>query len=559
MVPGHTHLILCEDPSVVVNAFAQYLDIKSQSPDSTDAFIICPKVVNAPWLPLTKRMVLLKSKKLSALASAPIDSERNVLCDVYYDPCRARSGLLPGSALPHGMQKLCTQTSSSSQLTFVFDGKVAGADCTVLWDSGAATSFISRDFVRLHNLSTAPLDTTVQLANGATAQCSEVATLKLKLRQHVSTVRFVVTDMVPGFDIVLGDDWSRRHRVVASFSGSDTCSEPHLWLPKTRCCPVPGVPAKDAPGPPDKPLTARATARLLAAPRFGAASPFIVLVRSVEGDAQENASEASAGPARGERLARLLDEYADVFAPPSLVEHGPSSLGDITPECIPTIPGATPANRPPFRLSVKEKEEIERQVNVCLTNGWVQLSSSAYGAPVQFVPKPDGTLRMCIDYRPLNKMTIKNKFPMPRIDDLIENLKGAKYLSTLDLAAGYHQLKLRESDVPKTAFNTHFGKFEWRVMPFGLTNAPAVFQHAMNRVFGKHLNKCVCVYLDDILVFSRTEEEHFKHLEMVLQLLREHKLFAKMRKCEFFKPELKYLGHIVRRQACGLIRPRWIR
>jgi AcrR family transcriptional regulator len=244
-------------------------------------------------------------------------------------------------------------------------------------------------------------------------------------------------------------------------------------------------------------------------------------------------------------LATLLKQYEDVFRSPSLCGTGASTLGELTPECIPIIPGSTPFNRPPFRLSHKEKAEVEQQVKDALEKQWIEQSSSAYGAPVLFVPKPDGSLRMCIDYRGLNKITVKNKFPMPRIDDLLDNLSGATHFSTLDLAAGYHQLKLQESDVPKTAFNTHFGKFEWRVLPFGLTNAPAVFQHAMNRIFGSHLNKCVCVYLDDILIFSRSEEEHFLHLEMVLHLLRQHNLFAKMKKCEFFKPELKYLGHVV--------------
>ena len=146
---------------------------------------------------------------------------------------------------------------------------------------------------------------------------------------------------------------------------------------------------------------------------------------------------------------------------------------------------------------------------MALDNGCIEQSSSAYDAPVLFVPNPDASLCMCIDYRCLNKITVKNKFPLPRIDDLLDNLSGAKHFSTLDLAAGYHQLNLQPSYVPKTAFNTHFGKFERRVLLFGLTNAPAVFQHAMNRVFGTHLSKCVCVYLDDILIFSRSEEEHF--------------------------------------------------
>ena len=188
----------------------------------------------------------------------------------------------------------------------------------------------------------------------------------------------------------------------------------------------------------------------------------------------------------------------------------------------------------PFRLSLKEKTEIVQQVKEALDNGWSEQSSSAYGALVMFVPNPDSSLRMCIDYRGLNKITFKNKFPMPCIDDLFENLSGATHCGMLDLAAGYHQLKLQEPDVPKTAFNTHFGKFAWCVMPFGLTHAPAVFQRAMNRIFGSNLNKCVCVYLVDILIFSQSEEEHFQHLEMVLQVLHKHKVFANMKKCEFF-------------------------
>ena len=155
-----------------------------------------------------------------------------------------------------------------------------------------------------------------------------------------------------------------------------------------------------------------------------------------------------------------------------------------------------------------------------LEAGRIVPSSSPYGAPVLFVPKPDGSMRMCIDYRELNKVTQENKYPMPRIDDLMDNLGGAKYFSSLDLTSGYHQLGLQASDWPKTAFNTHVGKFEWRVLPFGLTNAPAVFQTAMNKTFGRHLNRFVFVYLDDILIFSRLEEQHLKHLRMVLELLR---------------------------------------
>jgi hypothetical protein len=158
-------------------------------------------------------------------------------------------------------------------------------------------------------------------------------------------------------------------------------------------------------------------------------------------------------------------------------------------------------------------------------------------------------MRFCIDYRALKKITAKNKYPLPRIDELMDNLAGAQYFSALDLASGYHQVTLKKSDWPKTAFNTHIGSFEWKVMPFGLCNAPAMFQSLMHSVFGKALNKYVCVYLDDILVFSKTKEEHLQHLRMVFDTLRTNGLRARREKCEFFKPELKFLGHIVSAQG----------
>jgi hypothetical protein len=174
---------------------------------------------------------------------------------------------------------------------------------------------------------------------------------------------------------------------------------------------------------------------------------------------------------------------------------------------------------------LKERYEVENQVADLLGKGWIEPSSSNYGAQVLIVPKPDGSMRICIDYRALNKITTRNKYPFPRIDDLMDNLGAAKYFSSLDLTTGcYHQLVLPPSDRPKTAFNTHIGKYEWKVLPMGLTNAPAVFQNKMHRTFGPYLNQFVCVYLDDVLIFSRTEEEYFLHLEIVLKLLQQHNL-----------------------------------
>ena len=165
-----------------------------------------------------------------------------------------------------------------------------------------------------------------------------------------------------------------------------------------------------------------------------------------------------------------------------------------------------------------------------LDKGFIRPSIYPWGAPVLFVRKKDGSLRMCIDYRQLNKVTVKNKYPIPRIDDLFDQLQGANYFSKIDLRSGYHQVRVREYDILKTTFCTRYGQFEFLVMSFGLTNAPASFMDLMNRVFKQYLNIFVIVFINDIRVYSRTECDHADHLRIVLQTLRDHQLFAKFSK-----------------------------
>ena len=166
-----------------------------------------------------------------------------------------------------------------------------------------------------------------------------------------------------------------------------------------------------------------------------------------------------------------------------------------------------------------------------------------------FVKKKNGNLRMCIDYRSLNQQTVKSRYPLPRIDDLFDQLQGANIFSSIDLQSAYYQVRLKPEDVPKTAFTTPLGLFEFRVLCFGLTNAPGTFQNIMKDVLGDVIGKFVIVYLDDIVVFSKNQAEHYKHLELVLQLLREHELYANMSRCKFAQPELHFLGHIVGAQG----------
>jgi hypothetical protein len=177
--------------------------------------------------------------------------------------------------------------------------------------------------------------------------------------------------------------------------------------------------------------------------------------------------------------------------------------------------------------------------------GYIRSSSSPWGAPVLFVHKKDGSQRMCVDYRSLNDITIKNKYTLPRIDDLFDQMRGARVFSKIDLRSGYHQMKIRPSDIPKTAFSTRYGLYEFTVMSFSLTNAPAYFMNLMNKVFMEYLDKFVVVFIDNILIYSKNDSEHEEHLWMVLQKLQDNQLYAKFTKCEFWLDEVHFLGHII--------------
>uniref|UniRef100_A0A251V6N1 Putative reverse transcriptase domain, Ribonuclease H-like domain protein n=1 Tax=Helianthus annuus TaxID=4232 RepID=A0A251V6N1_HELAN len=216
---------------------------------------------------------------------------------------------------------------------------------------------------------------------------------------------------------------------------------------------------------------------------------------------------------------------------------------------IELAPGAAPIARAPYRLAPTELEELSKQLQELLEKGFIRPSSSPWGAPVLFVKKKDGTFRMCIDYRELNKVTVKNRYPLPRIDDLFDQLQGSCYYSKIDLRSGYHQLRVRDEDVSKTAFRTRYGHYEFLVMPFGLTNAPAVFMDLMNRVCKPYLDRFVIVFIDDILIYSKSQEEHEQHLRLILELLRKEQLYAKFSKCDFWLREVHFLGHVVNKDG----------
>ncbi|GJX34942.1 putative reverse transcriptase domain-containing protein [Tanacetum coccineum] len=212
---------------------------------------------------------------------------------------------------------------------------------------------------------------------------------------------------------------------------------------------------------------------------------------------------------------------------------------------IELVPCAAPVARAPYRLAPSELKELSDQLKELLEKGFIRPSSSPWGAPVLFVKKKDGSFRMCIDYRELNKLTVKNRYPLPRIDDLFDQLQGSSIYSKIDLRSGYHQLRIREEDIPITAFRTRYGHYEFQVMPFGLTNAPAVFMDLMNRVCKPYLDKFVIVFIDDILIYSKNKEEHEEHLKIILELLKKEQLYAKFSKCDFWLESVQFLGHVI--------------
>src|SRR3954463_8838417 len=237
----------------------------------------------------------------------------------------------------------------------------------------------------------------------------------------------------------------------------------------------------------------------------------------------------------------VIRDYPDVF---------PEELPGMPPDrdvefLIDLLPGSGPIAKRPYKMSVDELKVLKKQLGEQLQKGFIQPSSSSWGAPVLFVEKKDRSQRLCIDYRSLNEVTIKNKYPLPRINDLFDQLEGACVFSKIDLQSGYFQLKIREQYIPKTAFTTRYGLYEYTVMPFGLTNAPAYFMNMMNMVFMEFLDKFVVVFINDILIYSKSKEEHEGHLRLILEKLREHKLYAKFNKCEFWLNEVGFLGHVV--------------
>nr|GEW39659.1 putative reverse transcriptase domain-containing protein [Tanacetum cinerariifolium] len=375
--------------------------------------------------------------------------------------------------------------------TFLLNNRYA----IVLFGSGFDKSFVNTSFSHLIDINPVRLDTSyeVELADGRVASTNTILKgCTLNLVNHLFKIDLLPIELGT-FDVVTEMDWLVKQDAVI------VCGKKVVHIPVKN-----------------KTLV-------------------------VKGD--NDASRLKVKEPKEKRLedVSVIRDFLEVFhddlprlPPPRQVEFK-----------IELVPGVAPVARAPYRLASSEMKELADQLQELSEKGFICPSSSLWGAPVLFVKKRDGSFWMCIDYRELNKLTVKNRYPLPRIDDMFDQLQGSSVYSKIDLRTGYHQLRITEEDIPITAFQTRYGHYEFQVMSFGLTNAPAVFMDLMNQVCKPYLNKFVIVFIDDILIYSKSKEEHRDHLKTILELLKREQLYAKFPKCDFWLESVQFLGHVI--------------
>jgi len=391
---------------------------------------------------------------------------------------------------------------------------IAGRSLCVLYDSGATHSFVSKSKVLELGLPVRELQFDLVVytpASGKVRTSTLCARCLLEVEGRKYRVNLICLPL-EGLDVILGMDWLSTNHILID------CNEKRVVFPSLE----------DE----DQLIPSQQVDQAI---KEGSQYFLILTHLSVE--------EGS-----GSVETFVVRDFPDVFPedvpglpPPREIEFS-----------IDLVPGAGPVSMAPYRMAPAELEELKKQIEGLLEKQFIRPSVSPWEAPVLLVKKKDGSSRLCVDYRQLNKLTIKNKYPLPRIDDLMDQLHGATVFSKIDLRSGYHQIRVKSDDIQKTAFRSRYGHYEYVVMPFGVTNAPAMFMDYMNRIFRPFLDKFVVVFIEDILIYSRSYEEHAEHLRTVLSILREKQLYAKLSKCEFWMSTVQFLGHMISAQGISV-------
>ena len=415
----------------------------------------------------------------------------------------------------------------------VFNGSTRSSTGPVsfLVDTGADRIFVNRDRARqLGNLFKGP-DVEVEYGNGTTGLTNDWCWLHCDINGFKFSCKAVATD-IAGYDIVLGLSWLEKYNPEVDFTRSIykirhkkgfyrliTERRDHELVNLAKAYSI---------------ITA---SQVRAMSKSSTCTSLLYVVRELD-DAKNN----SMIPNAPKRYEEVLKKYQHLFRS-ELPDKPPPD--DLPKHSIDILPDASPINTAAYGLTFEKQVEQKKQIKDLLDKGLIRPSSSPWGSPVLFVGKPDGSWRMCIDYRGLNDRTAKNTYPLPKIQECVDRVGQARIISKIDLTSGFWQIGMEKDSIPRTAFNTRMGKFEFLVMPFGLTNAPATFQTIMNNALREYLDDFVLVYLDDILIFSNTEEDHERHLSLVLDTLERHHLYAKPSKCIIGVPEVEFCGFVV--------------
>ncbi|XP_074277350.1 uncharacterized protein LOC141600986 [Silene latifolia] len=448
-------------------------------------------------------------------------------CEEEEEPEECDEETEPGQIAQISIHALAGQSHCQ---TMRIPGQVGRKTLSILVDSGSSHNFIDSGMVKKLNLRLEPIPSfNISVANGGKLQCShQVRNLKWRIRNTDFVADYFVIPL-GSCDAVLGIQWLGTLGPI-TWDFKQLTMEFHFDGKKHVL--------KGA-----EPSSLKIQKQMGKTVENGA--QLVMVHQQVPGEAEFFAISLNGKGDHSGDVQKLLKTYSLVFEEP----RGLPPLREGHDHRIILKPDAEPVSIRPYRYPMVQKDIIESMTQELLEGGVIKHSTSPYASPVVLVKKKDGGWRMCVDYRALNKQTIKDKFPIPLIEELLDELCGSQYYSKIDLRSGFHQIRMRPEDVHKTAFRTHNGHFEYLVMPFGLTNAPSTFQSLMNKVFQPYLRKFVLVFFDDILIYSKGWGEHMEHLRLVLQLMKKNQLYAKPSKCCFGADKLEYLGHIVSKEG----------